>query len=100
MKSPFPGMNPYLEKYWHEVHQRLVIFTGDSLRSLLPHTLKARIGERTVRSLWAMRLEQEPGDYRSMGDYDDFDYRADPDPPLKADDAKLADEWLRSKGLR
>ena len=36
-----------------------------------------------------------------MGDYDDFDYRADPDPPLKADDAEQpADEWLRSKGLR
>ena len=21
MKSPFPGMDPYLEKYWHEVYQ-------------------------------------------------------------------------------
>jgi hypothetical protein len=35
-----------------------------------------------------------------MGDYDDFDYRADPDPPLDAEDATLADEWLRGMGMR
>jgi hypothetical protein len=52
-------MDPYLEKYWHEAHQRLVIYTGDALRSLLPPPLKARIGERVI-------LEQEPGDYRSI----------------------------------
>ena len=36
MKSPFPGMDPYLEKYWHEVHHRLVIYTGDVLQANLP----------------------------------------------------------------
>ncbi len=34
-----------------------------------------------------------------MGRYD-FDYRAEPEPPLKSNDAKLVDEWLRGKGLR
>ncbi len=34
-----------------------------------------------------------------MGSYD-LDYRADPEPPLDAEDAKQADEWLRGKGLR
>ncbi len=36
----------------------------------------------------------------AVGRYDDLDYRADPSPPLNTEDAKLADEWLRSKGLR
>ena len=48
MQSPFPGMDPYLEKYWHEVHQRLVIYAGDTLQGLLPPHLKARIQERVV----------------------------------------------------
>ncbi len=32
--------------------------------------------------------------------YDDIDYREDPEPPLKADDAHWADELLRGQGLR
>jgi hypothetical protein len=32
--------------------------------------------------------------------YDDIDYREEPDPPLKPDDARWADELLREKGLR
>ena len=43
MKSPFPGMDPYLENYWHEVHQRLIIYTGDFLQANLPAPLRARI---------------------------------------------------------
>ena len=34
-----------------------------------------------------------------MGSYD-LDYRTDPEPMLDAEDATLADEWLREKGLR
>jgi hypothetical protein len=34
------------------------------------------------------------------GGYDDIDYKPEPDPPLPADDARWADELLRSKGLR
>lgn len=48
MKSPFPGMDPYLEKYWHEVHQRLVIYTGDLLQTQLPPPLRARIEQRVL----------------------------------------------------
>ncbi len=32
--------------------------------------------------------------------YDDIDYREEPDPPLKPDDARWADELLREQGLR
>ena len=34
------------------------------------------------------------------GRYDDLDYRAEPNPPLEADEAAWADELLRGKGLR
>jgi hypothetical protein len=32
--------------------------------------------------------------------YDDIDYREEPDPPLKPEDALWADKLLREKGLR
>ena len=59
MKSPFPGMDPYLEKYWHEVHQRLVIYTGDLLQTQLPSPLRARIEQRVL-------LEEESGNWRAV----------------------------------
>src|SRR5258708_2373933 len=33
MRSPFPGMNPYLEHHtlWHEVHTRLIVALADNL---------------------------------------------------------------------
>jgi hypothetical protein len=34
------------------------------------------------------------------GGYDDIDYKPEPDPPLPTDDARWADELLRTKGLR
>jgi hypothetical protein len=34
------------------------------------------------------------------GDYEDIDYRCDPDPPLSSDDAAWADELLKTAGLR
>ncbi len=59
MKSPFPGMDPYLEKYWHEVHQRLVIYTGDLLQTQLPPSLRARIEQRVL-------LEEESDNWRAI----------------------------------
>jgi hypothetical protein len=46
MKSPFPGMDPYLEKSWRDVHQRLVIYISDMLQPRLPGDLRARVEER------------------------------------------------------
>ena len=48
MKSPFPGMDPFLEKYWHEVHHRRVTDTGDVLQASLPAPLRARIEQRVL----------------------------------------------------
>ena len=46
MKSPFPGMDPYLEKHWRDVHASMVIYARDQLQDLLPAGLKARVEER------------------------------------------------------
>ena len=32
MKSPFPGMDPYLERHWGDVHQALVTYIRDQLQ--------------------------------------------------------------------
>lgn len=46
MPSPFPGMDPYLEKHWGDVHSRLVLYASDMLRPGLPGDLYARVEER------------------------------------------------------
>src|ERR1051326_6860948 len=46
MKSPFPGMDPYLERHWPDVHASLVSAARDSLNSRLPPDLVARMEER------------------------------------------------------
>jgi hypothetical protein len=48
MRSPFPGMDPYLEGRWADIHHRLITYATDALHPQLPGDLRARIGERTV----------------------------------------------------
>ncbi len=46
MPSPFPGMDPYLEPFWGDVHQRLITYASDQLQTFLPGDLRARVEER------------------------------------------------------
>lgn len=46
MESLFPGMDPYLERHWRGVHQRLVTYACDQLQSKLPSDLRAELEER------------------------------------------------------
>ena len=46
MRSPFPGMDPYLEQYWGDVHHRFITYTCDALQRHLPGGLLARVDER------------------------------------------------------
>src|SRR5262249_15882722 len=48
MKSPFPGMDPYLEQHWLDLHARLVLYACDHLEEHLPDNLIARVEERVV----------------------------------------------------
>jgi hypothetical protein len=47
MRSPFPGMDPYLEEQrWGDFHNRAVTYIADALQVGLPADLRARLGER------------------------------------------------------
>ena len=48
MKSPFPGMDPYLEAHWRDVHARLIIYICDHIQAQLGGKLRARVEERLV----------------------------------------------------
>lgn len=48
IKSPFPGMDPYLEAHWRDIHSRLVIYACDAMQVYLPRGLIARVEERVV----------------------------------------------------
>lgn len=45
MPSPFPGMDPYLEAHWRDIHARLIIYACDALQVVLPGSLRARVEE-------------------------------------------------------
>jgi hypothetical protein len=62
MASPFPGMDPWLEDFWRDVHASLVIYARDQLQGRLPTDLRARVEERVV---------VEPMDERSRSVYPD-----------------------------
>jgi hypothetical protein len=46
--SPFPGMDPYLERHWRDVHVSLVVFAKSALQAQLGEGLIARNEERLV----------------------------------------------------
>lgn len=48
MKSPFPGMDPYLEARWGDVHTRLIVYACDQLRGQMPGGLLVRAQEHVT----------------------------------------------------
>jgi hypothetical protein len=63
VKSPFPGMDPYLEARWSDVHVRLIAYASEAIQSLLPSALRARSEERVL--LETTDDQERAGDYRS-----------------------------------
>ncbi len=53
--SPFPGMDPYLQRRWDNVHATLVPLIQEALQPSLPAGLRARAEQRVL-------LEDERGD--------------------------------------
>ncbi len=45
MKSPFPGVDPYLEQHWGDIHTSLMVYIRDQLTDQLPSDLQARVEE-------------------------------------------------------
>jgi hypothetical protein len=60
MSNPFPGMDPYLEPHWLDVHSSLVLCARNSLNRHLPEDLIASVEERVA-------IETEEGDERTFG---------------------------------
>jgi len=48
MKSPFPGLDPYLEPFWSGVHTRLLVNLCNQLQGQLPSGLWADVEETVV----------------------------------------------------
>lgn len=59
MESPFPGMDPYLQQYWRDVHHSLITYARDQLQPNLPTELRARVEERVF-------VESEETEYRAF----------------------------------
>jgi len=45
MTSPFPGVDPYLELFWGDIHTRLMVYISDQINDQLPADLQARVEE-------------------------------------------------------
>jgi hypothetical protein len=76
MKSPFPGMDPYVELCWGDFHSRLVMYACDQLEDQLPGKLIARVEERLVvelgdddgRSIYPdVRIAEQPSSKNAGG---------------------------------
>ena len=50
LTNPFPGMNPYLQENWSDVHTALIGFIREALADELPPDLSARAEERITVS--------------------------------------------------
>jgi Protein of unknown function (DUF4058) len=59
MPSPFPGMDPYLEQFWGDVHHTLITYARSALQKTLPSDLVARVDERVF-------LEHSEGESRNI----------------------------------
>jgi hypothetical protein len=59
MKSPFPGMDPYLEEHWRDVHHSFLTYARDAMQEYLPSDLRARLEERVF-------VEPDLGDARGV----------------------------------
>lgn len=57
-KNPFPGMNPWLQRKWSDVHTKLIAFISEALTAELPQDLAAYAEER-------VSLESDDGKARS-----------------------------------
>jgi len=45
MRSPFPGMDPYLEAHWGDIHTRFMVYASNQLNAQLPDDLQAHVEE-------------------------------------------------------
>ena len=127
MKNPFPGMNPWLEAYWRDVHASLLVYARDLLNAELPpgrvyhHACVTRPPWLTRHEFYVLPLRQclpairvplrrtDPDAALDLqvlvdqcferGRYDSaVDYTQPPQPPLPEEEAAWAGETLSANG--
>jgi hypothetical protein len=79
MKSPFPGMDPYLERHWRDAHADFVSMSRRALNKVLPGDLVARMEERVV--IDSIAPERARAIYPDVGVYEDPAASAEGQPP-------------------
>ena len=62
--SPFPGMDPYLEAHWGDVHHSLIQYSRDAIQGTLPDDLLARVEERVYLEIDDVRIRTIAPDAR------------------------------------
>jgi hypothetical protein len=71
MSNPFPGMDPYLEEHWRDVHASFMIYCRDQIQEQLPPELIARVEERVAIDFGGVaqlrypdvKIAERPGEY-------------------------------------
>ena len=81
--SPFPGLDPWLEEHWGDVH---------TLREPLPNI---RIPLRPTDGDAVLQLQPLFNEIYRKGRYSSIDYGRPPNPRLSAEDELWAAEVLR-----
>lgn len=72
MKSPFPGMDPYLESRWGDVHVSLLTYISDRIQGQLASDLVARIADPpTAVSPSVINANLADDDERGFGEASD-----------------------------
>ncbi|HYT95099.1 MAG TPA: DUF4058 family protein [Gemmataceae bacterium] len=69
MKSPFPGMDPYIEPcgYWGDFHNDLIAEIKRTLAAALPEKYRVRTGERDIIELVEEEGKRERAMYPDLG---------------------------------
>lgn len=61
-RSPFPGMDPWLESFWGDMHHRIIQYSCDQIEARLPPGLVARVETMVylIDSEWDKRRMTRP----------------------------------------
>ena len=71
MDSPFPGMDPYIERFWNDVHGTLITYIRDALNELLPARFRATLQARVVIAVGDVRYPDVAVTQRATREDDD-----------------------------
>ena len=97
MGSPFPGMAPYLEAHWGDVHARLIVCSSDMPQRQMPGGLLVRAEEHDSVE---QKEESVRGFYPDVRITDRDFTTLDPGSPEQVADAKWAVDLPQARGMR